>query len=135
MTVESIMSRDLVTVAPDTTLVEVRNLLHEHGFRHLLVVEGNDTLCGVLTDRDVLQALGPFFDTYNEEHRDVTALARPASDIMRSDPTTIGPGTDVETAADLLLDNRITALPVVRGDALVGIVTTKDLLKHFADAS
>lgn len=135
MTVESIMSRDLVTVTPDTALVELRSLLHERGFRHLLVVEADETLCGVISDRDVLQALSPFLDTYSEEHRDVKTLSRPASAVMRSNPKTITPDTDIETAAQLLLEDNISSLPVVQRGALVGIVTTKDLLEHFADES
>ncbi len=133
MTVDAIMSRDLVTVMPDTTLMEIRSLLHERGFRHLLVVESDETLCGVISDRDVLRALSPFLDTYSEKHRDVKTLEQPASEIMRSEPITVGPDTAIEEAARLLLDNSISALPVVEGPALVGIVTTKDLLQHYTD--
>ena len=133
MTVDAIMSRDLVTVTPDTALMEIRSLLHERGFRHLLVVEADETLCGVISDRDVLRALSPFLDTYSEEHRDVKTLGQPASEIMRSEPITAGPDTAIEEAARLLLDHNISALPVVEDAALVGIVTTKDLLQHYTD--
>jgi acetoin utilization protein AcuB len=133
MTVDAIMSRDVVTVTPDTALMEIRSLLHERGFRHLLVVEPDETLCGVISDRDVLRALSPFLDTYSEEHRDVKTLGQPASEIMRAEPLTVGPDTAIEDAARLLLDNNISALPVVEGAALVGIVTTKDLLQHYTD--
>jgi acetoin utilization protein AcuB len=133
MTVDAIMSRDLVTVMPDTALMEIRSLFHERGFRHLLVVEPDDTLCGVISDRDVLRALSPFLDTYSEEHRDVKTLSQPASEIMRHDPITVGPDTAIGEAARFLLNNSISSLPVVEGTALVGIVTTRDLLQHYAD--
>jgi acetoin utilization protein AcuB len=133
MTIDTIMSRDVVTVSPDTALMEIRSLLNEHGFRHLLVAEADDTLCGVISNRDVLQALSPFLDTLSEEHRDVKTLSKPAAEIMRSDPLTIEPGTSIKDAAQLLLNNRISSLPVVNGNVLVGIVTTKDLLEHYTN--
>jgi acetoin utilization protein AcuB len=131
MTVDAIMSRDVVTVTPDTTLMEIRGLLQERGFRHLLVIEPDDTLCGVISDRDVLEAVSPFLDTYSEKHRDVKTLSKPASEIMASEPITVTPVTTIEEASWTLLDNRVTSLPVVEGDELVGIVTGKDMLEHF----
>lgn len=131
MTVDAIMSCDVVTVTPDTTLTEIRSLLHEKGFNHLLVTEPDDTLCGVISDRDVLKAVSPFLDTYSEAHRDVKTLSQPASKIMESDPITVGPETSVKGASEVLLDNRVTSLPVVEGEELVGIVTGKDLLEHY----
>lgn len=133
MTVESIMSRDVVTVTPDTALMEIRRLLHEEGFHHLLVVDVDDQLCGVISDRDMLKALSPFLDTYSEEHRDVKTLSRPASEIMRKEPVTIAPETSIKEAAQRLLENKISSLPVVEGQTLVGIVTTKDLLEHYTN--
>lgn len=126
------MSRDVVTVVPDAAFIEIRSRLHEGGFHHLLVVE-NSTLLGVISDRDVLQAISPFLDTYGEEHRDVQTLSQPARDIMRTDPITVHPGTGIEEAAHLLLDHDISSLPVVEEAELLGIVTTKDLLSHYAN--
>ncbi len=132
MTVDGIMSRDVVTVSPDAALMDIRKRLQDGGFHHMLVVE-DSALCGVISDRDVLQAISPFLDTYSEEHRDVQTLARPASEVMRIDPITIPPDTAVEEAAQMLLDHDISSLPVVDGDELLGIVTTKDLLNHYTN--
>ncbi len=132
MTVHGIMSRDVVTVPPDTALMDIRKRLQEGGFHHMLVVE-DGALCGVISDRDVLQAISPFLDTYSEEHRDVQTLARPAHEVMRTDPITVAPDTDIEEAARILLDHDISSLPVVDGEELVGIVTTKDLLNHYTN--
>jgi acetoin utilization protein AcuB len=133
-TIDQIMSRDVVCVSPDTALMEIRRLLHERGFRHLLVRE-NDELVGVISDRDVLKAVSPFLDTYSESARDVRSLERPASDIMRVDPITVTPDTEVTAASSALLEHSISCLPVIDGGDLVGIVTTKDLLRHFADGN
>ena len=131
MTVDTIMSRDVVTVRPDAALMEIRGLLHEKGFNHLLVTEEDDTLCGVISDRDVLKAISPFLDTYSEEHRDVKTLSQPASEIMQSEPITVAPDTTIKEASMMLLDNRVSSLPVVEGTELVGIVTGKDMLEYY----
>jgi acetoin utilization protein AcuB len=131
MTIDSIMSRDVVTVRPDAALMEIRGLLQERGFNHLLVTEEDDTLCGVISDRDVLEAISPFLDTYSEEHRDVKTLSQPASKIMQSDPITVTPNTPIKEASRMLLENRVSSLPVVEGDELVGIVTGKDMLEYY----
>jgi len=131
-TINEIMSRNVVCVSPDTALMEIRRHLHERGFHHLLVRDADDTLVGVISDRDVLKAVSPFLNTYSESARDVRSLERPASDIMRSEPVTVTPDTSVSDAATTLLDHKISCLPVVDGSDLVGIVTTKDLLRHFA---
>ena len=134
MTVDSIMTREVVTVQGDTALTDLRALLHDRGFRHLLVVENGD-LVGVISDRDVLQALSPFLDTISEERRDVQTLARPASEIMRHDPVTITSDTGIEEASQLVLDHNISSLPVVEDGEIIGIVTTKDLLRHYTEGT
>jgi len=130
MNVDSIMSRDVVTVYPDAALMDIRKRLQEGGFNHMLVVE-DGKLCGVISDRDVLEAISPFLDTYSEEHRDIKTLSQPASEIMQSDPITVGPDTSIEDASRTLLDNRVSSLPVVESGEPVGIVTGKDMLEHY----
>ena len=130
MTIADIMSRDPECVAPDTSLMEIRQLLHQRGFRHLLVLD-EDALVGVISDRDVLRTLSPFLDTRRETPRDVRTLAKHACDLMRENPITIVPDASVQDANSLLLDNAISSLPVVDDGTLVGIVTTKDLLTYY----
>lgn len=130
MTVDSIMSREVVTVSPDAALVDIRKRLQEGGVNHMVVVE-DGTLRGVISDRDVLEAISPFLDTYSEEHRDVKTFSQPASEIMQADPITATPDTPIEEASRTLLDNRVSSLPVVEGDELMGIVTGKDMLEYY----
>lgn len=132
MTVDEIMSRGVVTVSPDTVLMDIRKRLQEGGFHHLLVVEEGELL-GVISDRDVLRAISPFLDTYTEEHRDVQTLTQPASEVMGTDLITVAPDTEINEASNRLLDHGISSLPVVEGNELVGIVTTKDLLNHYTN--
>lgn len=128
--IDTIMTRDVVTIAPDDTLMEIREILHKRGFRHLVVTKGG-ALVGVVSDRDVLKALSPFLDTGAERPRDVNTLVKPARQFMRSDPVTVGPEATVEEAGTILLERTISCLPVVEEDKVLGIVTTKDLLTSY----
>ncbi len=132
--VSALMTRDVISVHPDTPLLEVQNLLKQHGFRHLVVVDDDGALSGVLSNRDVLKALSPFLNTNAETQRDVRTLAQPARNLMNKTPHTVTPDTSAQEAASVLLDGAISALPVVEGDELVGIITTKDLLRYYTAA-
>ncbi len=129
MTVNSIMRCDVVTVSPDAALIDIRERLQEGG-NHMLVVE-EGALRGVISDRDVLKAISPFLDAYNEKHHDMEALSRSASEIMQGDPITVAPNTSIEEASQTLLDNRASSLPVVDEGDLLGIVTGKDMLEYY----
>jgi len=133
MTVDAIMSRDVETVDPDVSLMEIQDVLRKRGFRHLLVVE-KGVLVGVISDRDVLRAVSPFLNTLSEAPRDVKTLMRPAREVMRADPVSVSPDTPIEEAADMLLKHTISCLPVTSGGREIeGIVTSKDLLRHLVN--
>ena len=100
------------------------------GIHHLLVVD-KGRLVGIISDRDMLQAVSPFLDTHTEDYRDVGTLTREAHEIMSRDPVTIRPEGTVEEAATLLLEYEISCLPVVSESGEVeGILTSKDILKY-----
>jgi acetoin utilization protein AcuB len=115
MLVREVMSRDVLTVAPDATLADARQVLDQHRIRHLPVVD-RGRLVGIVSDRDLRSA------TLMDER---TAVGR----IMTATPITVGPDTRIEDAARLLIDRKIGGLPVVAGTALIGIVTGDDLLR------
>ena len=130
MQVHTIMTRQPVTVASDATLMEVRGYFSSRGIHHLLVVE-EERLVGIISDRDMLQALSPFLDTHAEDYRDVGTLTREAREIMSRDPVTIQPDATVDEAATLLLEYEISCLPVVsESGGVEGILTSKDILKY-----
>lgn len=131
MTVDSIMSREVLTVPPDAALTEVRRLLHGEGRHHILVVDGNAALQGVISDRDVLRALAPFLQTSRGRESEDATLTQPASQVMRDEPVTLLVDTAIEKAANVLLDHDVSALPVVDDETLVGLVTTEHLLQHY----
>jgi acetoin utilization protein AcuB len=129
MLVRSIMSENVVTVEMDETLKTIQDLFHQLKFHHLLVVSGTRVL-GVISDRDFLQAVSPFVGTVSEYTRDLATLQKRAHQIMSHRPITVSPDMKVADAAQLLLANNISCLPVVsEEDEIKGIITWKDLIR------
>jgi acetoin utilization protein AcuB len=114
--VRDVMATDLVTVRPHETARHAYQLMRDHRFRHLPVVEDGQ-LVGILSDRDLRPVLlSP-------------GLARArVRELMSEDLTTVGPDAPLEEAASLLVVKKIGCVPVVDHGRLVGIVTETDLL-------
>jgi acetoin utilization protein AcuB len=116
LTVRDVMVTNPVTVRPHETARHAYQLMRDHRFRHLPVVEDGQ-LVGILSDRDLRPVLlSP-----------TLARAR-VGELMSEDLTTVAPEALVEEAASLLVVKKIGCLPVVADGRLVGIVTETDLL-------
>jgi acetoin utilization protein AcuB len=134
MLVKDIMQRDVVTVTPDTRLSHVLRLLRPRGFRHVPVID-KEVLVGFISDRDVKQAmvsLAGAGESGGELERARERLT--ASEIMQRAVTTVAPMYTVEEAARLMTTQKISALPVIEGGRLVGIITETDVLQLFVRA-
>jgi CBS domain-containing protein len=107
-----------VTVSWHTPLDEAEEITRQSQVRHLPVLEG-DTVVGMVSDRDLRKARGlnRVDDTMMEE-------------IMTKGVVTITPEQTLREAAQLMVTRAIGALPVVDGEALIGIVSIKDLVYH-----
>lgn len=141
MKVKDLMNRDVVAVAPTTTLKEVASLLVEHRISGVPVVDADRKVLGVVSEADILlkeQGAEPepgilrwlLGGAYLDQDK---LEAHTASEAMTSPAITIGSGKDVYRAARLMTERGIKRLPVVDDRAgLVGIVTRSDLVKAFA---
>lgn len=116
MLIDEIMTRQVITVAPETAVSDARVLTSEHRIRHLPVLD-NGRLVGIVTDRDLREAL-------------LSEGQRRVGEIMETDVITTHPLDPVGEAARLLSEHRIGCLPVVQEGELVGIVTETDLLRQ-----
>ena len=129
MNVQDIMSREPVTVGMDDDLHRVKDLFELYRFHHLLVLLG-EKLVGVISDRDLLRASSPFIGRASERPQDVATLNRRVHQIMTRNLVVVAPETPVEEAARLMLDKRVSCLPVVATEGeLLGIVTWRDQLR------
>jgi acetoin utilization protein AcuB len=134
MKLEEIMTTEVITVGMDESLEIVRMLFERSHFHHVLVLDEDDTLVGVVSDRDLLKALSPFISTLAERPQDLQTLKRRVHQIMSHRPVTAARNGSVRDAAALMLKNQISCLPIVRPDQTVeGIVTWKDILKWLVD--
>lgn len=130
MKVADLMTVCAITAGPETPVLEARQLMLDRRIRHLLVAEGA-TLVGIITDRDIrLNLPSPATSLSVWEINYLLARMTVAS-VMTRDVVTIGPQHDAKEAAQLMLDRKIGALPVIDGDVLVGIITETDLLRAF----
>ncbi|HZA77955.1 MAG TPA: CBS domain-containing protein [Acidimicrobiales bacterium] len=112
-----IMTTDVFTVAPDGPVAEAVAAMVKGRIGSAVVMQG-EALVGIFTERDVLRAAASGDD-----------LARsPVSRWMTRDPETAEPDVDSERAAEIMLGSGFRHLPVVEGNALVGIVSLRDLL-------
>lgn len=132
--VKDIMNREPVTVEMDTTLERVRNLFSKAGTHHIIVVRDREPI-GIISDRDVLRTVSPFVGKLSERPQDLSTLNRLAHQVMSRNLITVRSDTPNTEAIDLLLEHRISALPVLsdRGN-LIGIVSWRDLLRYCAES-
>ena len=128
MYVDQVMHTDLVTVAPDTPVADARDILVDKSIDHLLVVDQKGRLTGIISDRDIKQSWASPATSLSV-HELSYLLSRLTVDmVMIKKIISVSPDTTIERAAQLMQENRIRALPVKDGDALVGIITTSDVM-------
>lgn len=128
MYVGRIMHTGLITVRPETTLVEARELICKNNIKHLLVVNKKGKLAGVVSDRDLKQNWASPATTLSVHELGYLLEKVELSMIMVKTVVTVTPDTTVERAAYTMQTNNISSLPVMEGDHLVGIVTVTDVM-------
>lgn len=138
MEVETIMSREVVTVDLGTTLQTISHLFKRQAIQQVLVVEEGEVL-GIVTTYDIVNALSPFLNTMSERERDVRTLKKRAHHIMTRDVVSILRDTSIAEATKLLVEHNISCLPVVsksfQEDKVVtiieGMVTRNHIFNYF----
>ncbi len=131
MNVSDIMTKKPATVELDTMLHDALELMDKLNCHHLPVLGMNGHLIGILSDRDCRTALNsPYIlrERWQDEH---LSTHLPVRAIMTPAPIVVAPDAPAEEASRLMLTNRISCLPVMRDETLVGIVTRSDILLAF----
>jgi acetoin utilization protein AcuB len=117
--IHTIMSQDLITMAPNETLGRARDIFLENRIHHLPIVEGKK-LVGIVTSWDLFKT-GKSAEEYS---------AMKASDIMTRKIATLEPDDHIGAAAEVLREHLFHAVPIVNDDhELVGMVTSFDIIK------
>jgi len=134
MHVGLIMHKDLVTIAPDTSLVKARDIIAEKGIEHLLVVDKEGNLVGIVSDRDLKQTWASPATTLSAHELNYLLKQLDVETMMVTKIVSVTPGTTIERAGLIMQENSIGALPVMDKKKLVGIVTTTDVTEVLLDA-
>jgi acetoin utilization protein AcuB len=135
MKIRELMTGSLVTVRPDTPVLEARHTMVQRRIRHLLVTDDRSELLGIVTDRDIrlnLPSQATSLSVWEVNHL-LSQLT--VGRVMTASVMTIGPDREARDAAQLMLDHKIGALPVVDAGRLIGIVTETDMLRAFVRAA
>lgn len=126
-TVRELLARkgsEVVSVAPTVTVLDAARLMDEHGMGSVIVLGEAGELLGIFTERDLL--------------RRVVAAGLPADttlveSVLTAGVTTCLPNTSIEECSEIMNTRRIRHLPVVDGEALLGVVSARDVLAHQVD--
>jgi CBS domain-containing protein len=147
---KNIMTSDVVTVTPDTTIGELSKVLLKNKVSGVPVVDKEGKLAGIVSEADIIRdnfkVQFPFyfdplmvsgyvvdFEKYNEDIRDY--LNTRVDSIMNQRVKTVSPATPVAEVADLMVSGKINRVPVVdENKKVLGIITRADIIKSMIDA-
>ena len=141
MTVEEVMTREVISVTPETSIHQAARMMVSHGVSGLPVVD-HGRLVGIISDGDLIlrQTRRPPRPWWNRFFQDAGRLAdnyrkavgTTVGEVMTRSVVSISPVFGIETAAAILINRNIRRLPVVRDGQLVGIVSRGDLVRALA---
>jgi CBS domain-containing protein len=144
MRAHQIMTRSVITVTPETSVVEAANIMLQRHISGLPVVNSAGHLVGIISEGDFLRRSeigtqrqrGRFMKFILGAGKEATDFVhehgRKIAEIMTPEPLTVSEDTDLEKIVEIMEKNNVKRLPVTRGDKLVGIVSRSNLLQAVA---
>jgi acetoin utilization protein AcuB len=133
MLVKERMTPDPVCGHPEMPVTEAQELMRQQGIRHLPVLDEEDRLVGLITQRSLLSALPSDVSNFSQFEISYILAKIKVRDVMAKDLVTIDGNTAIEEAARVMADEKIGCLPVMLDDLLVGIITDNDLFTIMVD--
>lgn len=144
ITVKDIMTKNPITVFPETEITRITKILLEKHINGVPVVDETGKLVGIICQSDliaqqkklplpsfftILDGLIPLTSMKQIEKEVKKVAATTVADIMTRDPVTVAPDTNVETVATLMVEKKFHSVPVVDEGELIGIVGKEDILR------
>lgn len=129
MLIEEIMIQDVITLSPDHTVKDALQLMREKKIRHLPIITERRAVVGIITDRDLKEAIPSTLSESDDNNIYQTRLV----DVMTKNPIIGHPMDFVEEAAVVFYENQVGSLPIVSNNKLVGIITETDLLYKYIE--
>ncbi len=146
MKAADVMTKNVITVSPNTEVREIVELLMQNRISALPVVTSDQRVVGIVSEGDLMRRvenmterrdswwLSALFSGSNDAEKYIKSHGRKAEDIMSRDPVTVTEDTPLYKIAQTLEKRHIKRVPVVRDGKLVGIVSRANLLQGFAMA-
>ncbi|MGA2734972.1 MAG: CBS domain-containing protein [Syntrophobacteraceae bacterium] len=147
---KDVMTRDVITVTPETEVTEIARLLLERRFNGVPVVNRNGDLVGVISQSDliaeqkklpipsvftILDAFIPIYPPGKMAKEVQKIAAMKASQAMTADLVTVGPEEGIDEIASIMVNKSIHTIPVLEGGKLVGIIGKEDILRTLVSSS
>jgi acetoin utilization protein AcuB len=133
MLVKERMTRNPIFIRPDTPVTEAQALMKREKIHHLPVLDKEEKLVGIVTEKDLLYA-SPSVATTLSVYEMTSLLAKlKVEKVMSREVVSITEDVPLEEAARIMVDRRIGGLPIVRGKSLVGMITESDLFRIFIE--
>lgn len=131
MLVRDFMTPNPVTISPDTSHMDAVQIMREHGFRRLPVVDKHGKLVGIVVEKDLLSTQPSPATTLSiwEIHNLLSKLK--VKEFMSHPVYTVEDECPIEDAAQVMVEHKIGCLPVMGDGNLVGIITETDIFKAF----
>ena len=127
--VANLMSEKVITALPKTTIFEAEKTMTTQGFRRLPIISDGKVV-GIITTMDIIRFFGSGkVFKYLQSGTIIQVLNTPALEIATKEVSTIEPNADVGQAAKIMRDKNIGAIPVVKSERLIGIITERDFFK------
>lgn len=127
------MTKNPITVRPETPVTEAHATMLREKIHHLPVCDKHNKLAGIVTEKDLLYAMpspASTLDVY--EMRNLLEKIH-VEKIMQKKVITVHADTPIEDAARIMADNNIGGLPVMEAEKLVGIITESDIFRLFIE--
>ncbi|MFO7762026.1 MAG: CBS domain-containing protein [Thermodesulfobacteriota bacterium] len=148
--VKDVMTKDVISVQYDISVKELADVLFENRINGVPVMDENNRLIGVVTERDLIDQTKKFhiptiitfldsvfmLDKGKKVEKEIQKMTgTTAQDICTRDPVTLSPETGLDEAATIMADKNVYTLPVIEKGELIGIVGKLDILKSITRAS
>lgn len=128
ITVKDYMTSPALTVGPNTPISEAHQIMKDKAIRRLIVVQGT-TPVGVVTIGDIREASPSDAVTLSIWELNYLWAQLTVGKVMTRNLVTVSPDTPILDAAELMLEHKVSGLPVVLGNKLVGVITESDIFR------
>ena len=128
-TAADIMTSKLVTIKADTSLHDAHEVMREHNIRHIPVVNDDNSLAGMLTQKVMIAQVLKIISVYGASALERKEKQTSVADIMTKDFASVSPDEPLIDIATFFVNNRHGCMPVLQEGKLAGILTSSDFVR------